>query len=158
MLVQMVSRHILAVVQSDLQLICLLRRVLEENGFSSLTIARNSEEAILYLRGVGIYQDRSRYPVPAVVILDSHNPEGVDLEVLAWLREKTAFNALPVIFLCSEAHTMVHVGCALDPASFIVDRDNFADLIDSLRTLLVIPSLPHGFVNGLSPDSLRARG
>src|SRR5688572_32387508 len=98
----MISRHILAAVQSDLQLICALRRVLEENGFSSLTVARNSQEAILYLRGIGIYQNRIRYPLPAVVILDSQNPEGVDLEVLAWMRERTAFDALPVIFLCAE--------------------------------------------------------
>src|SRR5688572_33446614 len=111
----MISRHILAAVQSDLQLICSLRRVLEENGFPSLTVARNSQEAILYLRGIGIYQNRVRYPVPSVVILDSLNPDGVDLEVLAWLRERTAFMAVPVIFLCAESHAARHVACALDP-------------------------------------------
>jgi len=132
----MASRHILAVVQRDLQLICALRRVLEENGFPSLTVARNSEEAILYMRGVGIYQDRSRYPLPSVAILDSQNPECVDLEVLAWMRERDAFSALPVIFLCEESHSLMHVGCALDPASFIVDRANFEDLLDALRNLI----------------------
>lgn len=132
----MASRHILAVVQRDLQLICALRSVLEENGFLSLTVARNSEEAILYMRGVGIYQDRSRHPLPSVAILDSQNPESVDLEVLAWMRERHAFSALPVIFLCEESHSSAHVGCALDPASFIVDRANFEDLLDALRNLI----------------------
>ena len=132
----MTSRHILAVVQRDLQLISALRRVLGENGFPSLTVARNSQEAILYMRGVGIYQDRSRYPLPSVAILDSQNPESVDLEVLAWMRERSAFSALPIIFLCKESHSLAHVGCALDPASYIVDRANFEDLLDALRNLI----------------------
>ena len=41
--VEMSVQHILAVVQSDLQYICSLRRVLETNGFPSVTIARNSQ-------------------------------------------------------------------------------------------------------------------
>jgi CheY-like chemotaxis protein len=131
----MTSRHILAVVQSDLQLICSLRRVLEENGFPSVTVARNSQEAILYLRGVGIYQNRSRYPLPSVVVLDSENPDGADLEVLGWLRERVFFSTIPVIFLCAESHSSVHVACALDPASFIVDRANLDDLIEALRNV-----------------------
>ncbi len=154
----MVSRHILAVVQSDLQLICLLRRSLEENGFPSLTIARNSQEAILYLRGVGIYQDRSRYPVPSVVVLDSHNPDGVDLEVLAWLRERHGLSSLPVIFLCSESHCSTHMTCALDPASFIVERGNFADLLDALENLVGLPTLQYGFAPETPLNSFRARG
>src|SRR5690349_7030996 len=132
----MMSRHIVAVVQSDLQLICSLRRVLEENGFPSLTIARNGQEAILYLRGVGIYQNRNRYPLPSVVVLDSQNPDSADLEVLAWLRERSAFSTTPVVFLCAEPHSLVHVACALDPASYIVDRENFEDLLDALRNLI----------------------
>jgi CheY-like chemotaxis protein len=147
--VGMVSRHILAVVQSDLQLICSLRRVLDENGFPSLTVARNSEEAILYLRGIGIYQNRSRYPLPALVVLDSQNPDAVDLEVLAWLRERSAFCEVPVIFLCTESHSFVHIACALDPASFIVERGNCDDLLDALRNLLG----PQTFI---SPESLIA--
>jgi DNA-binding response OmpR family regulator len=147
----MISPHILAVVQSDLQLICSLRRVLEENGFPSLTIARNSQEAILYLRGIGIYQNRVRYPVPGVVILDSQNPEGVDLDVLAWLREGNSFSAIPLIFLCAESHSADHMACALDPESYIVDRANSRDLIYTLRNLLRVQTFPAGGVNSFRP-------
>jgi DNA-binding response OmpR family regulator len=128
------SNHILAVVQSDLQLICSLRGFLEVNGYSSLTIARNSQEAILYFRGVGIYADRFRFPLPALLILDSSNPDGSDLDVLGWVREHSGFESLPVLILCAEKHSSVHVTCLLDPASFIVDRGNFGDLLDALRT------------------------
>jgi CheY-like chemotaxis protein len=136
----MMAQHILAVVQSDLQLICALRRVLEGNGVGTLTVARNSQEAILYLRGVGIYENRKRYPVPSVAILDCQSPNGADLEVLGWIRERGGFGLIPVILLCSEQHAPFHVSCALDPGSYLVDRQNLDDLIDAVRN---IESSPH---------------
>ena len=126
--------HILAVVQSDLQLICSLRGFLENNGYPSVTVARNSQESILYLRGVGIYADRFRYPLPSLLILDSLNPDGGDLEVLGWVRGKSSFVHLPVVILCAEKHSPAHVTCMLDPDSFIVDRGNFDELLDALHT------------------------
>ena len=150
----MAAQHILAIVQSDLQLICSLRRVLETNELHSLTVARNTQEAILYLRGVGIYQNRKRYPLPALVILDSHNPDGVDLEVLGWLRDKNGFSNIPVIFLCTESHLRVHVTCALDPASFIVDRSNLGDLMDAIQSADGTQSFASGKFEFLSPPPL----
>lgn len=130
-----VLHHILAVVQSDLPLICSLRRTLELNGYFSFSAARNSQEAILYLRGVGIYQDRFHYPLPTVMVLDSHNPDSIDLDVLAWLRENPGLRDLPVIILCSEKHAPVHCSCMLDSGCFLVDRSDFSDLLDALHTL-----------------------
>lgn len=139
---EMSFQHILAVVQSDLQYICSLRRVLELKGFPSVAIARNSQEAILYLRGVGIYEDRTRHPLPSVVILDSLNVDGGDLEVLGWLRDNMPIQNIPVIFLCSQQHNHAHLTCALDPISFIVERDNFDDLADTLHNISAPDFLP----------------
>lgn len=131
----MSAQHILAVVQSDLQYICSLRRILEVNGHPSVTVARNSQEAILYIRGVGIYQNRRHYPIPSLVILDCQNTDGVDLEVLAWIRERSPVAPIPLVLLCSEKHGHGHVTCALDPYSFIVERENFGDLLDALQNI-----------------------
>ncbi|MGZ8901371.1 MAG: hypothetical protein ACXW3Z_14875 [Limisphaerales bacterium] len=128
------ANHILAVVQSDLQLICSLRAFLDTNGYPSVTVARNSQESILYLRGVGIYADRYRYPLPSLLILDSLNPDGSDLEVLGWARGHPSFIRLPVLILCVEKHSPVHVTRMLDSACFIVDRGNFNELLDALHT------------------------
>lgn len=129
------SNHILAIVQSDLQLICTLRRTLELNGYPNVSVARNSQEAILYLRGVGVYENRVRFPMPSVIILDSQNPDSVDLEVLAWIRERQRFSDLPVIILCTEKHAPVHATCTLDPSSFFVERGNQIDLLDALHLI-----------------------
>jgi CheY-like chemotaxis protein len=127
------THHILAVVQSDLQLIGSLRSFLESHNYQA-TIARNSQEAILYLRGVGIYANRFLYPQPSILILDSLNPGGADLEVLAWVRNEPEFTDIPALILCTERHT-THVTCMLDPNSFVVDRGNFSDLLDALRLI-----------------------
>ena len=129
------ANHILAIVQSDLQLICSLRGSLEQNGYPNVSVARNSQEAILYLRGVGIYANRVRFPIPSVIILDSQNPDSVDLEVLGWIRERQRFCNLPVIILCVEKHMPVHATCALDQSSFFVERGNQTDLLDALQLI-----------------------
>ena len=128
------SQQILAVVQSDLQLISSLRSFLELNHYPA-SVARNSQEAILYLRGVGIYANRLHYPQPSILILDSLNPDGADLEVLAWVRNEPEFVDVPVLILCTERHSPAHVTCMLDPNCFVVDRGNFADLLDALRLI-----------------------
>jgi hypothetical protein len=94
--------NILAVTQSELQFICQLRNELARGGFDSLNIARNSDEAILYLRGVGIYSNRGTYPAPDALILDCGNVDASDLEVLSWVRSQADFSELPIILLCPE--------------------------------------------------------
>lgn len=123
---------ILAVVQADLQLICAMRDTLEETGRARLAIARNSQEAILYLRGVGIYGDRWRHPLPDVVLLDCENPNSADLEVLAWMRESESFRKTPVVLLSLEEHRPLRVSCMLDPSCLIADRQNLEEVIDAL--------------------------
>jgi len=129
------ANHILAIVQSDLQLICTLRGTLEQNGYPNVSVARNSQEAILYLRGVGVYENRVRFPLPSVIVLDSQNPDSVDLEVLGWIRERHPFWNLPVIILCAEKHAPVHATCVLDASSFFVERGNQVDLLDALHLI-----------------------
>lgn len=134
-ILEMDQQRILAIVQSDLQLICSMRSALEDSGLGVLSIARNSQEAILYLRGVGIYGDRERHPLPGVVLLDCTNPDCADLEVLAWMRENPRFRETPVILLCNEEQRQLRVSCALDSFSFFVDRSDLSELADAVCML-----------------------
>lgn len=129
------SKYILAVIQNDLQLIRNLRHELEHGGFPDLSVTRNSEEAVLYLRGVGIYSNRDRYPLPSVIVLDCGNQDGSDLAVLSWLRDQPRFKALPVFMLCAEPPHTHPVSCALDASSFFIDKTSLEELTRALRTL-----------------------
>ena len=62
-----------------------------------LKIARYGNEAILYLKGVGIYGNRATYPLPKVLILDLDLPDGSPLAVLGWIRQQTELVGISVI-------------------------------------------------------------
>ena len=119
----------LAVIQSDLPLICQLRTVWEDTGRGKLRVARNAQEAVLYMRGVGIYSNREVFPLPDLMVLDSSNANGSDLEVLGWLRETAEFEHLPVAMLCPERHRGSEALCALDRHCFLVDRLEMDELM-----------------------------
>src|SRR5688572_28477457 len=62
-----------------------------------LKIARYGNEAVLYLKGVGIYGDRATYPLPQVVLLDLDMPDGSALAVLGWIRQQTELAGVAVL-------------------------------------------------------------
>ena len=121
--------------QSDLQMIFALRRFLESVGFPSLSVARNEQEAVLYLRGVGVYENRMKDPAPSILVLDSDSRDGCDLEVLAWVRTHPGYADVPVIFLCRDNNLNLRATSALDNHCFLVDRANFKELADALQVI-----------------------
>src|ERR1043166_2338975 len=64
-------------------------------------VVQSGQEAVDYLSGAGIYQDRSSYPMPMVVFLDLKLPLMSGHEVLAWIRAQRQLESLPVVVLTS---------------------------------------------------------
>jgi len=69
-----------------------------------LRVARYGNEAILYLKGVGIYGNRNHYPLPELIIIDLSTPDGSGLAVLGWIRRQPGFGGTPVILLVQPSH------------------------------------------------------
>src|SRR5687768_14285110 len=94
-----------------------------------LKIARYGNEAILYLRGVGIYSDRRNYPLPSLIILDLTNPDGSAMALLGWIRENPDFVAVPILILAGPGQER-DVQNAFDRGanSYLVKRENLAEL------------------------------
>ena len=55
------------------------------------------EEAVEYLEGRGDYADRSRFPLPRIMFLDTRMVGMNGWEVLRWVRGQREFESLPVI-------------------------------------------------------------
>jgi CheY-like chemotaxis protein len=72
---------------------------------AQLISARDGEIAIDYLAGRGQFQDRSRYPLPDIVLLDLKLPRKSGLEVLEWLRHESNLRDLGVVVLTSSEET-----------------------------------------------------
>src|SRR6187455_1809042 len=80
-------------------LFCLDQAFRYAQVINPLRVARYGNEAILYLKGVGIYGDRIHYPLPNLIIIDLAIPDGSGMAVLGWVRRQSEFNKIPVIIL-----------------------------------------------------------
>jgi CheY-like chemotaxis protein len=56
-----------------------------------------ADEMLEYLRGVDQYSDRTKFPVPAVIVLNLRLPDADGLEAQAMLRSSLKFRRIPLI-------------------------------------------------------------
>jgi len=68
-----------------------------------LTVVRDGEEAIAYLNGDAPYNDRSRHPLPGLLLLDLNMPRLNGFDVLSWLASHPDLKNLPAVVLSSSA-------------------------------------------------------
>ena len=79
-----------------------MRKTFDSAGLGeSLKVVTDGRQAIHYLGGKGEYQDRAKYPLPSVGLLDLKLPIVSGFEVLQWLRGQPEFQALPVVVFSS---------------------------------------------------------
>src|SRR6266404_4442502 len=69
-------------------------RTLRDIRLQTLTAG---QQAIDYLETRGEYNDRSRFPVPDLIVLDLKMPEVNGFDFLAWRKASTLFLSIPVI-------------------------------------------------------------
>lgn len=101
-----------------------------------LRVARYGNEAILYLKGVGIYGDRAHYPLPGLIIIDLTIPDGSGMAVLGWIRRQQEFKDVPVIILVHPSQDKV-IQEAFDRGAnaYYLRRDDFSRLAQMIKSL-----------------------
>ena len=72
----------------------------------------NGTEAVAYLAGLGQFQDRRKFPLPDLLLLDLKMPFKDGFEVLEWLRTQN-FTTLTVVVL-TDSMDPEHLKRALD--------------------------------------------
>lgn len=78
----------------------LLRRALEFSGQEiPMEFVKDGQQALDYLDGNGEYADRTRHPLPSLVLLDLKMPRLTGFDVLRWVRAQPAYLRLPVVVL-----------------------------------------------------------
>ncbi len=107
----------------------------------------DGEAAIEYLSGVGPYADRTKYPIPTMILLDLKIPKKDGFEVLAWMRQQPEIQKIPVVVLTSSSRSKdTNVAYELGANSYLVKPVESEKLVEMLRTLgsywLVINSFP----------------
>jgi CheY-like chemotaxis protein len=89
-------------VEDDPNDVLLLERAFRRAGVAyPLSIVNDGDQALDFLLGSGKYQDRLKFPLPDLVLLDLKLPRRSGHEVLRWLRNQPGLRRLPVIVLTS---------------------------------------------------------
>jgi CheY-like chemotaxis protein len=91
-------------VEDDENDILLLSLAFKQAGITNpVQVVNDGQQAIDYLARVGAYADRTKFPVPSLVLLDLNLPKKPGLEVLEWIRDQPALKSLAVIVFSSWA-------------------------------------------------------
>jgi CheY-like chemotaxis protein len=157
----MKQSSVILLVENDKDYIYLLEQAFRRADIRNpLKIARYGNEAILYLRGVGIYADRRNYPLPKLILLDMTNPDGSSMAVLGWVREQSQFMQVPIMILAgtSQDHEVERV---LDQGAnaYVVKRDQLLELTAVIQSLeLLGERAPSEREDNLDPVSSEDRG
>ncbi len=96
------SAPVILLVEDDANDVLLIRHAFRKaEVVVTVQIASDGDQAVAYLYGEGEYADRSRYPLPGLVLLDVKLPRRSGHEVLEWMRAKPVLRRIPVVVLTS---------------------------------------------------------
>lgn len=114
--------------------------------------AEDTEQAIAYLSGKGIYADRQTYAVPELILLDLKMPRSTGFEVLRWIRNHPHLHAVPVVILSgSELQADVQAAYAGGANSYLVKPLGFEELVALVRNISAM-WLPAQVLTGAAPS------
>src|SRR5258706_14464760 len=116
----------------------LMRTAFKKAEFNiPLQEVHNGEEAIAYLKGDAPYNDRDKFPLPAVMLLDLKMPMKNGFDVLNWVRtQRSGLKRLSIIVLTASMRPE-DVERAFDSGanSYLVKPGTLQDLTGMIRCL-----------------------
>ncbi len=97
---ELAPHHHFLLVENDAHEAAILDRAFQGiPDCGTVAIARNVSEAKAYLKGAGVYADRSKFPVPSA-ILSSYQIDGDSgVDLLAWVKGEKALRQIPFVLL-----------------------------------------------------------
>jgi CheY-like chemotaxis protein len=105
---------------------------------NSLHVVRGGQDAIDYLTGTGDFADRSKHPLPGLVLLDLKLPQKPGLEVLRWIRSQPQFaKTFVVVLTSSNQNRDMQEAFRLGTNSYLVkpaDPDRLTKIIQLVMT------------------------
>ncbi len=109
-------------VEDDENDVFMLQHVFNQTGIACpLRVVRNGQEAMDYLSGRGLFEDREKYPLPCLMLLDLKLPVRTGFEVLQWIRNDPVFkNLVVVVFSSSEIISDVRRAYEAGANSYVV--------------------------------------
>lgn len=123
------------VVEDNPDDVLLLRRAFDRAEITSpIHVVSDGQEALDYLTGQGAYADRSRFPLPAVILVDLQMPRLSGLELLGRLREHANLRLIPTVVLTSSRDQRdIREAYDLGANSYIVKSDKVVEMAQAIH-------------------------
>lgn len=133
----MSSEDTILLVEDNPKDVLLMRRAVKKAEIlNPLQCVNDGDEAVLYLSGQAPYNDRTRYPLPVLILLDLKLPRRSGAEVLMWLRQQPGLKRLPVVVLtASREYIDVNHIYDLGVNAYMVKPVAFDNLVEIVKTL-----------------------
>lgn len=97
----MLTEPVILVADDNANDVCLLKQALRASGMPhAIEVAQDGRQVIEFLKSRGgSYSDRSRNPLPALLVIDLRLPRVDGFEVLEWIGRQQHLRHLPVVVL-----------------------------------------------------------
>jgi CheY-like chemotaxis protein len=117
-------------------LIMMREGFLQANCNHPLQEVHNGEEAIAYLKGEAPFSDRSKHPLPVVMLLDLNMPRKNGYDVLTWVRSTPGLKYLAIFILTSSMRSEdVERAYYLGATGFLVKPSTLETLTAMMRIM-----------------------
>jgi len=130
------SGHVaILLVDDDPNDVLLVQRAMKKAGLSYPLIHKlDGEETIDYLSGKPPYSDRTKYPLPALILLDIKMPKMSGFDVLTWIQNQLFLTKIPVVILTASSRIEdQNEAEKLGAAGYRTKPVDFADLVNIIR-------------------------
>jgi CheY-like chemotaxis protein len=130
------STCILQVEDEANEVFVLQRAFLQAGILNPIQVATDGQMAIDYLYGAGRFADRSKYPLPTLILLDLKLPRRSGREVLEWIRSQPGLNQVVVIVFTSAQYVGdVSLAYELGANSFVIKPVDFSEYVEIAKLL-----------------------
>ena len=100
----------------------------------SITVLSSGDEAIAYLSGKPPFHDRTRCPIPQLMLLDLKMPKVDGFEVLQWIKTQAVLDGFNVVvFSASNRDSDIAKAKELGAKDYIIKPVDTLDLVDAVR-------------------------
>lgn len=124
------SETILLAEDNEDHVLLIKRAFGKANLLNPLQVVNDGREAILYLRGEGVYADRSLYPYPALLLLDLKMPNCDGFDVLQWIRDQKNLVPMRIVVLTTSDRVFdMQRAYEMGAHSFLTKPVDFRDFV-----------------------------
>src|SRR6267142_3305274 len=96
----MISTGHILIAEDDADFVMLLKAAFEEvHADNPVHVVEDATQAQKFLKNESPFQDRPRYPIPGLIILDLRLPPSDAIPLLRWIRQQARLDGLPVVIL-----------------------------------------------------------